>query len=79
MPLTFLVIGLVFLLAFFIYKKTRSYVYAIIAAILGFLVIPWTIDQLALLVHRDMGPQDPNNGSQASANRTKAAGSCACS
>lgn len=45
-----IIIFLTLFLAFFIFKKTRSYVYALIAGILGFIIIPLVLDGVRHLV-----------------------------
>lgn len=80
--MTFLVLLVVLFVSFFIYKQTRSYVYAVIAFLLGMLVVPFIIDQVRLLVHTD----DVANGntgvstttSNPSASYQAKATSCAC-
>lgn len=48
-----LIVFLTLFLGFFIYKKTRSYVYATIAVLIGFILIPFMFDQARLLFAED--------------------------
>lgn len=79
----FLILFLSFFLGFYLYKKTRSYIWAVLGTMLGFIIIPFVFDQARLLWGEDKVIEAAGTTSTAGLNTSSAAyrttaKSCSC-
>lgn len=85
MNISLFVLALVILITFFVYRKTRSGISALIAAFLSFFLVPLAIDQIRLLTieQRDMTnetkPTPSTTTTAARAYNSTASQTCQCS